>query len=109
MYLGDFSCAASSHGNVDCWGAADRGQLGRPAEPHGDARPRYVRQGRGVVEIVAGQAFACVRRRAGDVICWGDSDASLADVEDVGYAYSVAGRQGIQIGGEMTRAVFIGS
>lgn len=69
----DFACARAG-GEVFCWGANSRGQLGDGAT---SPRPSAVSNGlTGVVEIAAGSAHACARTAAGEVLCWGDNDRS---------------------------------
>jgi hypothetical protein len=67
-----FACALTSAGDVYCWGANDRSQLGNfsgsssPTPIHVDGLPQDIRA------IAAGQSFACALTSGGAVLCWGD-------------------------------------
>jgi len=71
---GFFACGVSQSGEVYCWGANERGQLGdgsfedrtTPVKVTGivgDAR-----------EVTCGRAHACARVQGGLVTCWGNAD-----------------------------------
>lgn len=63
------SCVLTQEGRVWCWGANDRGQLGRD-EPERSAAPVLVDGLRGVEQIAAGAAHTCAV--AGEATwCWG--------------------------------------
>ncbi|TYL55419.1 hypothetical protein FXB39_03510 [Nocardioides sp. BGMRC 2183] len=63
------SCALTSAGRVWCWGANDRGQLGRD-DVESSASPVLVEGVAGVVSVVAGETHTCART-PGEVWCWG--------------------------------------
>ena len=69
------SCARQAGGSVSCWGVNGSGQLGdgdgRPGSQ--SARPVAVRGLEDAVEIRAGLAHTCARKRSGGVVCWGDN------------------------------------
>ncbi|MBS1698139.1 MAG: chromosome condensation regulator RCC1 [Actinobacteria bacterium] len=70
----DFSCAVTTRGAVDCWGANDAGQLG---DGTFTARPRPVEvEGvKDAVAVAAGSgAHACALTGSGAVLCWGAND-----------------------------------
>jgi alpha-tubulin suppressor-like RCC1 family protein len=63
---------ARGDGEVLCWGANDRGQLGRGGAPEDRAAtPGPVRQLRGVAAVHAGAQHTCARLASGPVFCWG--------------------------------------
>lgn len=67
------ACALSTTGHVQCWGANDRGQLGRgTADTYGGA-PGLVIGVSDAVEVGVGYDFTCARRQSG-VSCWGSHD-----------------------------------
>lgn len=63
-----FSCALSRQGQVWCWGASDRGQLGHVSGGFGPVSGLT-----GVTRIFAGGEHACARDRSGLLSCWGDN------------------------------------
>jgi alpha-tubulin suppressor-like RCC1 family protein len=77
---GDFACATNSAGQLKCWGENGYGQLGLgntadrgdAAGEMGDALP-YVNLGSGrtVLQITAGQQFACALLDNQTIKCWG--------------------------------------
>lgn len=71
---GNFSCARKQSGQVLCWGNNEDGQLGDGSGGKPGARsptPVAVKGLSDAVELAAGDAHACARRRAGGVVCWG--------------------------------------
>jgi len=56
----DFTCAVSTAGSIECWGADDEGQSSPPAGVFTD--------------IEAGSHHACAIRDDGNVRCWGYTD-----------------------------------
>jgi alpha-tubulin suppressor-like RCC1 family protein len=72
---GSHSCAVRASGKVACWGQNLFGQLGNgPSaslldEPQ--AVPVSVQKVDDAAEVVAGDGYACARRKAGAVACWG--------------------------------------
>lgn len=74
LALGDaFTCATRSDGSAWCWGANDRGQLGR-GDTNDSPRPGRVEGLTEVLAIAAGAEHACVIRRDASVWCWGAND-----------------------------------
>lgn len=79
-----FSCALREDGTVACWGKNDVGQLGGGHTDYGYGRfpaPVMVEGREGleeltdVMQISAGQAFACAVRDDASVWCWGNNSA----------------------------------
>ncbi|AKU98171.1 BNR repeat domain protein [Labilithrix luteola] len=70
---GDDTCIIAANGDLLCWGANDRGQLGVTAgraQPH----PRRIEGlGEQVVSAAIMDAAICALRRGGTVACWGDN------------------------------------
>jgi alpha-tubulin suppressor-like RCC1 family protein len=67
---GDQSCAVTTDGSVQCWGANLSGQLGRPGV--GGPVPQQVTGfSSGVTALAVGRHHACAIR-SGTVWCWGD-------------------------------------
>ena len=76
------SCALDTKGNVRCWGANGRGQLGRTTPPSSN-RPLLVEGVSGATRVVAGGSFTCVLI-AGEVWCWGqNASGELGDGSSV--------------------------
>ncbi len=69
----DHFCARMNDGTVRCWGAADRGQLGR-ADVGGGSSPASVTGLTGVSQISAAGATTCARVDDGGVLCWGSNE-----------------------------------
>jgi alpha-tubulin suppressor-like RCC1 family protein len=75
-------CALASSGTVRCWGAGQKGQLGRDAvDPEVDlevdagiAKPE-IEDLSGVTQISAAGATTCARLDDGGVSCWGANEA----------------------------------
>jgi alpha-tubulin suppressor-like RCC1 family protein len=73
------TCARLSDGSARCWGANDRGQLGRgdanydPTPGALSAQPIVITSDGavGVRELVAGGAHTCALLDDGNVVCWG--------------------------------------
>ncbi|MEC7524850.1 MAG: hypothetical protein VYE22_33530 [Myxococcota bacterium] len=61
------TCAVTTTNTVVCWGANDRGQLGRA---EGDRAPGVV-EGVSATSVCAGDGFTCALTTAGEVACWG--------------------------------------
>lgn len=68
-----FTCGLTTLGDVYCWGANDRSQLGVSAV-NANSTPNKVYQVSNAVEIAAGRDFACARISDGGVACWGRGD-----------------------------------
>jgi alpha-tubulin suppressor-like RCC1 family protein len=69
------TCALTANGAVNCWGAADRGQLGSGGTVNSPA-PGVVFGVSNAVGVVAGIKFACALLATGQVSCWGDNTAN---------------------------------
>jgi alpha-tubulin suppressor-like RCC1 family protein len=67
------TCAAHASGTVTCWGAAAREAARRPPAVGPRPRPEQVAGVHDVAEVAVGGDHVCARRRAGDVVCWGDN------------------------------------
>jgi cysteine-rich repeat protein len=93
-----FTCALLASGQVKCWGADNRGQLGLPNDGFdsrtsnrgddpgemGDALPALdFGRGRSAKSICAGSGHACALLDNGKVKCWGDN---ISGTLGVGYA-----------------------
>jgi alpha-tubulin suppressor-like RCC1 family protein len=68
-----FTCGLTTIGDVYCWGANDRSQLGVSAVD-ANSTPNKVYRVSNAVEITAGRDFACARISDGGVACWGRGD-----------------------------------
>jgi hypothetical protein len=108
-----FACGRTSAGDVYCWGANDRSQLGgflgssSPTPVHVEGLPQDIRS------IAAGQNFACALTSGGAVLCWGDDtlgqlgngsfgSLSAAPVQVSGLTSGVAS---ISLGGQSACAI----
>ena len=68
-------CALKTDGNVWCWGANDKGQLGRgttSATP--SPTPTVIPNFTGVADVVAGAGHFCALKKDSTVWCWGLND-----------------------------------
>ena len=68
-----FTCGLTTSGDLYCWGANDRSQLGVSAV-NANSTPNKVYRVSNAVEISAGKDFACARISDGGVACWGRGD-----------------------------------
>ena len=68
------SCVVRTGGEVWCWGANDKGQLGVGFAPAATGTPTKVAGVQGVVELGCGAGFTCGRGIDGSVSCWGAND-----------------------------------
>jgi len=68
-----FTCGLTTTGDVYCWGANDRSQLGTSAVSE-FSTPNKVYRISNALEIAAGRDFACARLSDGGVACWGRGD-----------------------------------
>jgi alpha-tubulin suppressor-like RCC1 family protein len=68
-----FSCGLTDKGDVYCWGANERSQLGT-SDRIRNLIPNKVYEVSNAVEIAAGSDFACARISDGGVACWGRGD-----------------------------------
>jgi alpha-tubulin suppressor-like RCC1 family protein len=75
-----FTCAVLTDGSVSCWGVNDFGEIG-DGNIGGDVSvPTPVKNLTGVVQVGAGDRFACARLANGTVQCWGVyDDGQLGD------------------------------
>jgi alpha-tubulin suppressor-like RCC1 family protein len=68
------ACAVLAGGEVRCWGANDKGQLGNGGQDR-QSEPVAVRALPGpAAEVAAGSGHTCTLTRAGSVWCWGAND-----------------------------------
>ncbi len=75
-----FTCAVNTAGAVYCWGLNSNGQLGNGTETRSFVPVPVTGLSSGVVQITAGQQFACALTSAGAVMCWGaNSDGQLGN------------------------------
>jgi len=72
-----FTCGLTTTGDVYCWGANDRSQLGTSAVSE-FSTPNKVYRISDALEIAAGRDFACARLADGGVACWGRGDLGQA-------------------------------
>lgn len=63
-----------STGQVACWGANDRGQLGDASGDETSTWPRLVSLDANATQVVAGNDHTCARLRDGSAWCWGSND-----------------------------------
>lgn len=70
------ACAVTRQGAVQCWGDNAKGQLGDGNKAPQRRRPVAVTGLRDAVEVAAGRAHTCARRKSGAVVCWGDNAQS---------------------------------
>jgi alpha-tubulin suppressor-like RCC1 family protein len=86
--VGDsFSCALTSAGGVQCWGANDVGELGNGTSgPGADSSVPVQVSGltSGVVAIAASDATVCAALLSGQVNCWGYNSAGELCTGSVG-------------------------
>ncbi|MCK5588731.1 MAG: hypothetical protein KAI16_00255 [Candidatus Pacebacteria bacterium] len=69
----DFTCALSLNGDVACWGANDKGQLGLGCNLDKDI-PYRIKNLEGAVDISAGIDHVCAVIKDGTVKCWGSGE-----------------------------------
>ena len=86
------TCAVASNGMLSCWGANDKGQLGRRyAQYNENYHPRFVRSGQnappleGIIEVDSGVGHTCALTSENKVFCWGQmSSGALGNGVDSG-------------------------
>jgi hypothetical protein len=86
---GYVSCAARDDGHVLCWGSARRGvRGGRPAlgggAKAGDATPELILGVDDAQDVAAGGVHACVLRRNGRVVCFGNNEHGQLGIGESG-------------------------
>ena len=87
-----YSCVLMSDGTVQCWGYQDEGRLGNRANNSQSRRwPTNVSAVSGsdnlsgVIQISAGDDFACALTQEGQVLCWGNAErGKLGNGDTVG-------------------------
>lgn len=68
---GSHTCAAASGGAVSCWGSNSNGQAGLGSSVSQSKTAKPVPGLDNVVELAAGDAHTCARKKDGSVWCWG--------------------------------------
>ncbi len=71
---GFFACGINVTGDVLCWGANDRGQLGNGSLEERTLPTKVDGLVGKAVEITCGRAHACARLETGYVACWGQGN-----------------------------------
>lgn len=72
---GGHTCACSSAGEVFCWGANDRGQLGLgQPDANFNNKPLRVTSLSGIASVTAGRYHSCALSSGGAASCWGADD-----------------------------------
>lgn len=71
---GFFACGVASVGDVYCWGANERGQLGDGTLDDRTTPVKVTGLGGKAVAVTAGRSHACARMESRLVACWGSGD-----------------------------------
>jgi alpha-tubulin suppressor-like RCC1 family protein len=72
--VGDwFTCGATEHGDLWCWGNNDAGQNAQNTIGSENDSPVPVTMPSGIVQVAAGGSHACARRDDGQTWCWGSN------------------------------------
>jgi alpha-tubulin suppressor-like RCC1 family protein len=81
---GGHTCARSSAGEVFCWGADDRGQLGLgQPDTNFNNKPLRVPSLSGIASVTTGRYHSCALASGGAVSCWGANDyGQIGDAVD---------------------------
>jgi alpha-tubulin suppressor-like RCC1 family protein len=66
------SCALLDSGDVFCWGANNRGQLGQPATVTSTGTPVRVELGAPAAAVALSQSGGCASLTTGAIACWGE-------------------------------------
>lgn len=87
---GDFTCAVTDAGTVQCWGNDTSGELGQlgteggvDTNPHPNPAP-VMSLSRPALDIGCGGAHACALGQKGGVACWGDNAQGQLASRDAG-------------------------
>jgi len=74
---GNFACAVTAHGAVQCWGDDTYGQLGNSTGDSSDVPATVMGLTSGIASVSAGEStWACAVTAGGAVLCWGNNSAS---------------------------------
>jgi alpha-tubulin suppressor-like RCC1 family protein len=85
------SCGIRSPGTLYCWGRNTDGQIGQGAvTPQQHRSPTQVGADADWVEVSAGQATTCARKRDGSGWCWGSMSSGTLAVGDLDPRYTPA-------------------
>lgn len=71
---GYFTCGVASAGDVYCWGANERGQLGDGTFVDRTTPVKVTGLGAKALEVTCGRSHACARTEGGLVACWGNAE-----------------------------------
>jgi alpha-tubulin suppressor-like RCC1 family protein len=71
---GSHTCAADPAGDLFCWGANDRGQLGTGTAGPDLLAPTRIAALAPISHVAAGDAHTCATLRDGTIACWGAND-----------------------------------
>jgi alpha-tubulin suppressor-like RCC1 family protein len=77
-----YACALKRNGSVFCWGTGASGELGQGSLNPVRHPTRIDALGTDVIEIVAGDAHTCVRKRDGSLWCWGRNNFGQSNGAD---------------------------
>jgi alpha-tubulin suppressor-like RCC1 family protein len=77
-----YACALKRNGSVFCWGTGASGELGQGSLNPVRQPTRIDALGTDVIEIVAGDAHTCVRKRDGSLWCWGRNNFGQSNGAD---------------------------